>query len=272
MMALALILSLGITAFATENTGSITITNATKNDIYSIYKIFDATYSTGAGGTADAVSYSIDKNTNQFFSYLFGADGKTENTYFAYNSETGAVTRKEGTQKADIVAYLTAMVRSETDHFTAVKTETAADETLAFTNLPYGYYLIDKGVGAAVTIASNTPDVQVIDKNQIPGTDFDKLIWDEDANAWVSNSSASIGDIVDFKVDFVATNYDGEKQIQYYTIKDTKGSALWVEFDGITVTVGNTTLNQGYYHCTNPSVLSRQHFPLIFVFSDILPA
>ena len=247
MMALALVLSLGVTAFATDNTGSITITNATIGNAYSLYKIFDATYSTDANGNADAVSYSITTD-NQFFSYMFGADGKTENTYFAYDAVTGAVTRKEGTQNSDIVSYLTDMVRSETHNFAVVKTETAADETVVFSELPYGYYLIDKGNGAAVTIDSNTPDIQVIDKNQVPGGDFAKQVWDEEKEEWVTNSSANIGDIIDFKVAFEATNYDGEKQIKYYTIQDTKGEALWVEFNSVTVTVNGVTLERGYYH------------------------
>ena len=254
MMALVLVLSLSVTAFATENTGSITITNATIGDAYSLYKIFDATYSTDASGNTNAVSYSITTD-NQFFSYMFGADGKTENTYFSYDAVSGTITRKEGTQNTDIISYLTDMVRSKTDNFAAVKTETATSETVEFDELPYGYYLIDKGNGAAVTIDSNTPDVQVIDKNQIPGSDFSKLIWDEDfvnsdgtKGAWVSNSSANIGDIVEFKVEFDATNYDGEKQIKYYTIADTKGDALWVEFNSVTVEVNGVTLDRGYYH------------------------
>lgn len=247
MMAVVLVISLSVTAFAAEDTGSITITNATKDDTYSIYKIFDATYSTAADGNADAVSYSITTD-NQFFSYMFGADGKTENTYFAYDAVTGAVTRKEGTEKSDIISYLTTMVRSEENNFTAVKSEKATDETLVFSDLPYGYYLIDKGVGAAVTIDSNTPAVNVIDKNQIPGTDFSKMVWDEETENWVSGSSANIGDLVDFKVEFDATNYDGEKQIKYYTIADTKGDALWVEFNSVEVWVDGVKLDRGYYH------------------------
>ena len=247
LMVLTLVLSLGVTVFANENTGSITITNATIDNSYSLYKIFDATYSTDANGNADAVSYSITTD-NQFFSYLFGADGKTENTYFVYDAVTGAVTRKEGSQNSDIIGYLTDMVRSEENDFTPVKTEVAADATLVFDSLPYGYYLIDKGNGAAVTIDSNTPDVQVIDKNQIPGTDFSKKVWDEETNQWVSNSSANIGDLIDFKVEFDATNYDGEKQIKYYTIADTKGDALWVEFNSVEVWVDGVKLDRGYYH------------------------
>ena len=250
LMVLTLVLSLGVTAFAAENTGSITITNATVGNSYSLYKIFDATYSADANGNANAVSYSI-KTDNQFFTYMFGADGKTENTYFAYDAVTGAVTRKEGTQNSDIIDYLTDMVRDTTYNFAAVKTETASAETLVFDDLPYGYYLIDKGNGAAVTIDSNTPNVQVIDKNQIPGTDFSKKIWDEETNQWVTNSSANIGDMVNFQVEFVATNYDGEKQIKYYTIADTKGSALWVEFNNVEVWVDGVKLDRGYYHATD---------------------
>ena len=249
LLALTLVLSLGITAFATEDTGSITITNATIGNSYSLYKIFDATYSTDANGNAEAVSYSI-TTENQFFSYLFGEDGTAENTYFTYDAVTGAVTRKDGTQNSDIIGYLTDMVRSVENAFTAVETKIADDEIVVFGELPYGYYLIDKGNGAAVTIDSNTPDVQVIDKNQIPGTDFSKKIWDEENQEWVVNSSASIGDIITFKVEFDATNYDGEKQIKYYTVSDTKGNALWVEFNSVEVWVDGVKLDRGYYHAT----------------------
>ena len=249
VLALVMIFSMSVTAFAAENTGSIKITNATVGNSYRLYKIFDATYSADGNGNANAVSYSI-KTDNQFFTYMFGADGKTENTYFAYDAVTGAVTRKEGTQNSGIIGYLTDMVRSEANNFTAERTETASAETLVFGDLPYGYYLIDKGNGAAVTIDSNTPNVDVIDKNQIPGTDFGKMVLDEETETWVSGSSANIGDIVDFKVEFDATNYDGEKQIKYYTVADTKGSALWVEFNSVEVWVGDVKLDRGYYHAT----------------------
>ena len=264
LMVLTMVFSLSVAAFATENTGSITITNATVGNSYSLFKIFDATYGTDAEGNANAVSYSITAD-NQFFAYLFGADGKAENTYFAYDAVNGAVTRKEGTQNGDIIGYLTDMVRNEEYDFEAVKTETATAATLLFGELPYGYYLIDKGNGAAVTIDSNTPDVQVIDKNQIPGTNFSKKIWDEDytgenpdtwtdkngvvhTGKWVTNSSANIGDLVNFQVEFDATNYDGERQIKYYTIADTKGDALWVEFNSVEVWVNGVKLDRGYYH------------------------
>ena len=246
ILTMVLVLSLSATAFAAENTGSITITNATIDQTYEIYKIFDASYSVDASGNTNAVSYSITPD-NQFFAYMFG-DGTAENEYFTYDAVTGAVAKKESAVKTDIVTYLTDMVRSEENDFAAVKSVTANDETVVFDDLPYGYYLIDKGTGTAVTIDSNTPDVNVIDKNQIPATKFDKLVWDEESEQWVANSSANIGDIVNFKVAFDATNYDGEKQIKYYTVADTKGDALWVEFNSVEVTVNGVKLDRGYYH------------------------
>ena len=70
MIALILMLSLSVTAFTTEAEASIatiSITNATKGDTYTLYKIFDA----NAKGEGDnAVAYSIE-TSNQFFEYLF---------------------------------------------------------------------------------------------------------------------------------------------------------------------------------------------------------
>ena len=254
VMALVLALSLAVTAFADEETGSITITNATKNHSYALYKIFDASYAVDEDGETlvdengdPVIAYSITTD-NQFFSYMFGSDGKQSNAYFEYDSVTKAVTRKKDTRKEDIIAYLTDMVRSEEHTFTAVTTEEAQGETVLFDNLPYGYYLIDKGVNSAVTIDSNTPDIKVIDKNQEPGTNFSKLVYDEETGEWVVNSSANIGDLVDFKVQFNATNYDGEAQIKYYTVADTKGDALWVEFNSVEVLIDGVPLERGYYH------------------------
>jgi len=76
MLAFVLVLSMSVTAFAADGQGSITITNATIGQSYSVYKLFDATYNADAEGNTNAVSYSID-DSNQFFAVLFGADGTT---------------------------------------------------------------------------------------------------------------------------------------------------------------------------------------------------
>lgn len=249
IMVLAMVLSLSITAFAAENEGSITITNATIDETYELYKIFDASISKDADGNTNAVSYSIETD-NQFFAALFGADGTTDNTYFVYNVNTGSVTKKEGVNDSELIKYLTELVENGTYNTAATPVKATSDE-VKFENLPYGYYLITSTLGTTVTINSNTPDVEVIDKNQKPGGEFDKQIQigvdAEGKPIWGDSNSANIADEVTYKISFEATNYDGENKIKYYQIHDEKGDAIWAEFNSFTVKVGGVELKRGYY-------------------------
>ena len=276
LLALTLVFSLGITAYADDavaENGSITITNATVGNTYKIYKIFDASYSTDAAGNTTGVSYSIEKPTDKtpadansriIFETLFGVDGTATNPYFKYNSDTGEVTGNGTISKESLSEYMNGLVKKLKP---TQDPKTANSAEVRFEGLEYGYYVIDKeGTDSdpIVTITNATPNVKVIDKNQKPGTVFTKLVWDEDYRGedqqtrqengktligkWVESSTANIGDKVDFKVEFVATNYDGDQQVKHYTIADTKGDALWVEFNNIKVTVDGDVLDRGYYH------------------------
>ena len=251
LMVLAIVLSLGVTAFAAQDTGSITITNATIDQTYNVYKIFDATISTDNNGTTNAVAYSI-ATDNQFFAALFGADGTADNTYFAYNANTGSVTKKEGVNDTELIKYLTELVtKSGVTYKTAADPIKATTDKVEFKDLPYGYYLITSTLGTTVTINSNTPNVSVIDKNQEPVPDFDKQVQigvDENGDPiWGDANSANIGDRFAYRISFTATNYDGDKKIKYYQVHDEKGDALWAEFNSFKVTVGGVELKRGYY-------------------------
>ena len=315
LLALAMVMSLGITAFATETSatptkGSITITNATVGHTYELYKIFDATYNADSAdqnndGVKDQVSYSISETVkdedgedvpNPIFEYMFGGIAESDikgttvinNDYFTYYPETGLITRRTDVENkdSDMFAYLAAMVRAleaelkeeqeqegqegQEKHL-YLDAKVAEDKTVAFNGLDFGYYLIDKsfddnndgiddadGTDVAVTITSNTPTINVIDKNQKPASGFSKLVWDEKNQKWVSSNTANIGDIIDFKVEFDTTNYDGEGKVLYYNVLDSKTSSLWIEFDEIEVNVTykvdgelqTIPLTKGYYHGT----------------------
>ena len=250
LMVLTLVLSLSVAAFAAENTGSITITNATIDETYAVYKVFDASLKLDANGeAAEAVAYSI-KPDNQFFEALFGADGTAANTFFTYNANTGAVAKREGVNDSELIKYLTDLVANGTytPDATPVK---ATGEEVKFEDLDYGYYLITSTLGTTVTINSNTPDVEVIDKNQEPAPDFDKQVQvgvDENGDPiWEDANSANIGDKITYQISFTATNYDGDKKIKHYQVHDEKGDAIWAEFNSIQVFVGGVELSRGYY-------------------------
>lgn len=296
LLALIMIMSLSVTAFATEGeentdnstivevntgTGSIVITNANLGDTYKLYKIFEATYTPYDATTQeapDAVSYTVTNDT--IYNYMFG-DGAPN---VSYNAETGVITNgvfdcvvstkviykhdSVDNNKENVFAYLETMVRyleTNTTYTYDATAETVQTSKVEFQDVAFGYYLIDKeaesGVDVAVTITSNTPDVNVIDKNQKPASEFDKLVWDEDTEQWVTDTSAEVGDILEFKVEFTATNYDGDKRVEYYSIMDTKGTALWIEFEDITVTVDGVPLTKGYYHGAAGPNGNTEHLP-----------
>lgn len=261
MMALALVLSLSVTAFA-EGDGSITITNATVGINYKLYKIFDATYvdgGTDANGNhiVDTVAYSL-KTDSPVYTYMFTGEGVVEDTdahtlsngVFTYNTVTGAITKVDGADADAITAYLTDMVRTlysaeeATNDDCFVANQTADAQEVAFNGLGYGYYLIDTAKATdtdadkakiAVTITTNTPSIEVIEKNQLPGGDIEKKTDKETAN---------VGDIIHWEVKFTATNYDGEEKVLSYTIKDTLTPENWaaIDLDSIEITVGGKKL------------------------------
>ena len=233
MMALALILSLSVTAFADggDNVGSITINNAIKDTDYAVYKIFDATYE------GDAVTYTI-LPTDQFFDDLFGGDGTAPNDYFVYHATTGVVTRntESGKTDAELFAYLENLV----DGATPTATQKAESTTIKFEGLDTGYYVIHRpnsGSANAVTITTTKPAAEVNDKNELPGGDFDKSS-DKDVVA--------AGDKITWTVSFTATNYAGEEIVMCYTVKDALNHD-WAAIDSnsIKVTVGGTPIVKG---------------------------
>ena len=262
IMVLALVLSLGMMSVSAATTGSITITNATIGETYNLFKFFDATYAEDGAGNAllDAdgkaiVSYTID-NTNQFFDDLFGTDGTATNEYFIYEAGTGVVTKRAGVLDSAVIAYLDGLAATATPDASIP----ATSETVVFTGIDTGYYLVDRGVSSIVTITSNIPNVEIIDKNQKPnvGDGFEKLVYDEETGNWVEVSSAKVGDIIDWQISFDATNYDGDDIVLYYSVRDIKTSSLWVEFDDITVTVGGVKLEKGYYYCANNAIATGE--------------
>jgi LPXTG-motif cell wall-anchored protein len=257
LLVLAVILSLSITGIAADETGSITITNATTRATYTVYKLFDASYDP----VAKSISYSITNAdgvdpTTDFYDVLFDAKGDptADNKYFVYNKNTGAVRKADDVADAELINYLTGIINATNAKFVPVASKTATDKTVEFTDLPHGYYFVISTLGTTVTITSNAPDVEVIDKNQLPGNGFQKKIWDDKLEKWADSNTAAIGDLVQYQVSFYATNYYGSEQVKYYTIHDTKGSALWVEFGNetehdydISVTVNDEKLVRGYY-------------------------
>ena len=257
IMALVLVFSLSISAFAASN-GTITITNATVGETYKVYKIFDATYS----ANGDKVSYSITEE-NPFFEALFGDEG-TADGYFVYDATTGVVTKDPEVTDSDLFTYLSGLVAGATATQTS---DPATSEEVKFEGLEPGYYVIKRNNNQtnAVTITTAKPDATVIDKNQVPGQ----------LNKDADKDSVSVGETIEWEVTFIATNYDGEKKVEVYTIKDTLSSD-WASYNfdagnttNITVEVGDRTLTAGTdYTLTMTNVNDKPGFEIEIPWMD----
>lgn len=207
---MATLLLVGVcTAAVAENDGTLTIQNATIGRTYTVYKVFDATYS----GTN--ISYTYTKGDSDLFYPVLTAEDSpfvltptvVENVY--------NVTIKEGATAEAISEWLTDYQSLLTQYGDAI---TAESSTVVFENLPYGYYYVTANIDSVVvSIDTVTPSVTIIDKNQKPNINS-KLVWN--GTGWVPANSLNVGDVVEFQINATLTNYDGEKQIKEYVFTD----------------------------------------------------
>lgn len=274
MMALVLVLSLSVTAFAAQNTGTITIKNATIGQTYRLFKIFNAS---PAENDPNKVSYTID-SSNIFYNAMFGtySDGQAANI-FDYNAETGGISLKSGVIESQVLSYMTKLIAEFVDKegletgkkVNPTTTKPATSSELKFEDLEPGYYVIDRGIKTVITLDTNTPDVTVIDKNQKPGGGFDKDIVENGVE--VESNSAGVGDVLKWDISFEATNYAGKELVEYYSVRDTKDSALWVEFNDIKVSIVTKDadgkdviepLEKGYYFYAGDPALNTNEWTL----------
>ena len=212
LIAMVMVLGMSTMAFAAAD-GSITIQNTVNGKEYNVYKVFDATYS------GDKVSYTYDGSNATFLAAL-QADSSpfttTQNTAGSYNV----------VRKADVTdeAILTFIKGQQGNFGSAVATKTGDGKTQTITGLGYGYYYITTTTGTNVTIDSALKDVTVIDKNEvIPPPDKT-----ESTGTYtnVTEATAKVGDVVDYKVTGTITRYVGETLVTNLYFSDTMTSGL----------------------------------------------
>lgn len=234
-IALAMVLALALCApaFAAGTTdGTITITNATIGEDYSIYKIFSATYS------GDNASYTI-KSGDAWYDLVNASDSPFTLTQIGTSDEYNvAVT--EGKGDTEVLFWLNSI---ETLPEATATQEDVQKTTVTFTGVSYGYYLIKSTLngGGTLTVDNATPNATVIDKNQEPGN----LVKVANEGVTVDDNqfkSAQIGDVVDFRITYTATNYDGDKKIVEYYVDDDMPDGFDLVANSIAVKVGDDTL------------------------------
>lgn len=257
LLALVMVLGLATTAFAANPDGSITISNATVGETYSVYKVFDLTYE------GDAVSYTYTKTGETDALYTALAGDASPFTLTATTTENVYnVSLKDSKTAADVSTFLKG---NESNLTKTAGPVAATTNEVKFENLPYGYYYITSSLGTVVTIDSAKKDVTVIDKNQKPGWDPEnptnpdvsgkqgKFVAATENGTYGKTSTAAIGDTAYFKINAFAPKYAGDKLVAAYTFTDTLGDGFTYNADSLKVTLNGTELDKGTDYTVTPN-------------------
>ena len=164
---------------------SITVTGTKTGETYSLYKMFDLKVDSETNPTA--YSYTITDSWKAFFT--------GEGASYITVSDTGYVTAIS--DAAALAKEAAAYVKTKT--LTALTSKEAAGETVVFSGLEDGYYLITSTLGT-VAMTETTPDktaVTVNEKN--PADTIEKTVKEDSTGTYGKNNDAEVGQLVEFK-------------------------------------------------------------------------
>ena len=184
ILAIVMICSMSITAFAATN-DSITVTNAPKGELYSIYKMFDL--SVDDVEDPEAYRYTVNEDWADFFA----ANGAGA----AYVTiENGVVTAV-----SDAAALAKAAAAWDAKPAALETLEAGEDRTVKFDNLENGYYLITSTLGTVSMIRTTPADKDVTVKEKNPEDTIIKEVKEDSTGEYGKENDAQVGDTVDFK-------------------------------------------------------------------------
>ena len=195
ILSLMLIASLSVTAFAAEETGSITINGVSTDTTYEIYKLLNLeSYDVDAG----AYSYKANAAWTAFFATN---DAKAYMATDADGYVTWAAAEDDDTKAA--FAKL-AQAYAKANSINPVKSSENAGEfvitgtTGKFDGLELGYYLVDSTMGALCGLTTTNPHASINVKNGIPT--IDKQVNEDSTSQWGATNTSDIGQTIEYRV------------------------------------------------------------------------
>jgi len=240
LVALTLVLSMGVMAFADETpTGTITITNAEAGAKYDFYRIFDL------------VSYDA---ANNRYSYKLSEKwaGFSADDYFSINAD-GYVEFEEGIadNSDEINAFVElALAYAETLEEDATQTP-ATTGSMTVTGLPLGYYLVDTALGTLCSITTTKPNAEITDKNQKP--DIDKFVQEDSEMTNADEGWGKVNDAdIDQQVNYKSTVTVGVGATNY-VMHDTMEAGLTFNNDVVVKLADGTVVDAANYTVVYPA-------------------
>lgn len=225
LLAAALVLAMAVPAFAVTNAtkGSITISNTVKDETYTIYRMFKLD---SYNAESNTYSYTVESDWEGFFKTGAGGnyitlDGQNHPTWTAADENDSTT----------VAAFAKAALAWAADKKISGTKETATGDTVTFSNLDLGYYLVDSSLGALCGLNTTNPNATIKEKNEKP--EIKKEVQTSTGD-WGDKNNAKIGDTVEYKVEITVA--DGA---QTYTVTDTMSTGLTFNSGSLKVTAND---------------------------------
>lgn len=245
--------------------GSITINSAIKDHPYTIYRILKL--ESFSGDDTDL------KNGNYAYTVETGWDSFVNDTakggkYLAKDAD-GYVTWKTGADEKEFAKEALEYAKTLTTPGSYKETKTTTTDTLTFSALKLGYYLVDSSVGSLCFLGTTNKDVTILEKNGVPSVE--KKV--KSGTTYKEKNTASIGDEVEFQ-----TTIKAQPGAQNYVLHDKMSDGLTFS-KAVSVTKGGQPLEtpRDYSLVTStstPAIADGCTFDIEFtqVFCDTLKA
>lgn len=205
LLAVAMVCAMAIPAFAaggagaTTGEGKITIDNAVIGHTYKIYRILNLQYND------TAKSFRYEKNDK------WGAFVDEQSDYLAVDAN-GVVTWKKGVSAEKDGAPIKALaiaagqyVKDQGTAFAADDSKEATSNTVKFTGLPLGWYLVvsDLTNDAICSIDTTAKEVTIKEKNGVPTVTKEV---EYASGSWGQGNDGNVGDTVNFQTTIYVTD------------------------------------------------------------------
>ncbi len=234
LLAAALVLAMAVPAFAVTNAtkGSITIDGTVSGETYTIYRMFKLD---SYNAESNTYSYTVESDWEGFFKTGAGGnyitlDGQNHPTWTAADENDSTT----------VAAFAKAALAWAADKKISGTKETATGDTVTFSSLDLGYYLVDSSLGALCGLNTTNPDATIKEKNGQPT--IEKKVKSH-YDGWAEKNTAKIGDTVEFKIVVHV-----EAGAQSYKVADTMSDGLTFNSSSLKVTYKDApaTANSDY--------------------------
>lgn len=243
MFAFMMVVSMSCNVKAVEGTspatkGTITITNAKVGETYKLYKIL----------SLESYSYKENEKDKGNYAYTLTGDGWDNfirgsgvlDKYFEFDSTNTYLTWKGTTDEARVKEFAQLALkysRTETNSVQPIQTaKKATSDTVTYSGLDLGYYLVDSSMGTLCALTTTNPTVEIKEKNTAPTVE--KKVGNSADNVNSENNNASIGDTVYFQ-----TTITAQPGAQNYVLHDKMTEGLTFDKNSVNITLHKKATN-----------------------------